>query len=360
VVQSVLGGVSAGLIVMLASRIVPVPVAGLAGALYALSPTSLAYTPILATENLAIPLSLAAFLLLFVSQHKRDLARIRVLFLSGCLLGLTILVRPAAAFFVPAWAALAIYRPSPRQWLPLGLAPAVIGLAFVVAPWVSRNVGRGVGPIVSSVDGINLWMGNNDYAKDGGYCFLAPRCDQLTEREQEATYRRWAMRWISRHPVRYAQLCAIRAFRLIGPSSDYWAAIYLTPTRENDRANELAFVAGETGARIPQSVRDHSYRVVWRNSRVLYMWRLILTPFIFGGLLLSLVRWREYSIVFWPALTYILGISLTFSEVRFREMLDPFLFIPAAVLLWQAGYFYFVRSRQLAAKPSEPVAPRAG
>lgn len=55
--QAILGAVSSALVVGLAGRIVSPRTSLIAGLLHALSPTSLAYVPVLASENLAVPLA---------------------------------------------------------------------------------------------------------------------------------------------------------------------------------------------------------------------------------------------------------------------------------------------------------------
>ena len=53
-VQAVLGGVTSGLLVLLASRALSRRGSVIAGILHAVSPTALAYVPVLASETLAV------------------------------------------------------------------------------------------------------------------------------------------------------------------------------------------------------------------------------------------------------------------------------------------------------------------
>jgi hypothetical protein len=52
-----------------------------------------------------------------------------------------------------------------------------------------------------------------------------------------------------------------------------------------------------------------------------------------AGVIFSLWRWRTYAVAVLPAASYLLGLSLTYTEVRFRELSDPLLFVPLGGLL---------------------------
>ena len=74
----------------------------------------------------------------------------------------------------------------------------------------------------------------------------------------------------------------------------------------------------------------------------------MLSPLLLTSLVLAAPHWRRYAIVLLPVGIYLLALSLTFSQPRFRELSDPLLFILIAALLVDtcAG------SRMLGARPA--------
>jgi hypothetical protein len=339
-VQALLGGATSGMLVLLAARFFPLPVSALAGLLHALSPTNLPYVPVLASENLAVPLLVGSLLCLAAAGNADGRRRAGLVLASGTLLGLLVLVRPAGSLFIAAWAVLAAYSPVVRRRYLLGPLLVLAAVAVVLLPWVVRNCRRGIGPVISSATAQNLWIGNNDMAYTGGWCRGALNLQGISERDQISRYQRQTLEWVAEHPWRYVELSWTRFVRFMGTEPDVWAAAYLTPTRENNRLIARFFRALEEGEILPRDVQLRNEIIQGRNVRWLRALRVLVAPLILIALALSFLEWRRHAIFVWPAICYVAGISLTFAEARFRVLLDPLLLVPLAAFIWRVGCCY--------------------
>lgn len=353
-VQALLGGLTSALVVLLAAQVVSPRAALVAGLLHVLSPTATAYVPVLASENLAAPLVVGALLCLAASRHNGR-TRWWALVASGFLLGLHLLVRPAGAYFVPGFLLVAACVHKRRAVTVLAPAVLVAALMLTLAPWLIRNRLIGLGAsTLATTGGTNLWMGNNDLAQSGGDCpeaLDALVVTGLNERDKEAVFRSAAVAWARRHPRRYLSLCVSRAARLLGMEADPWAAKYLTPTRENDLAMAAVYQAYESGVSESPELEARGPVVQKRNLILLAGWRIVLAPLTLFALVLSLAHWRRYGLAVAPALSYLLGLSLTFAKPRFRELSDPLLFIPLAALISDM----LLGTAELGSRPSRTV-----
>ncbi len=187
----------------------------------------------------------------------------------------------------------------------------------------------------------------------GGFCAEAawPVQPGDTEQGRDIRYRRAARAWIVRHPGRYLALSAIRAYRLLGVEPDTWAAKYLWPTAANDRVFAMVYAEDAmTGGNAPENLRARAGEIEMRHALILKRLRYLLAPLILIALVVSLPWWRDYAVVTFPALSYLAGLSLTYAEIRFRELSDPLLFIPLAGLLAMVVF----RSTELAREPLRP------
>jgi len=336
IAQAVLGAVTSGLIVLLASRLIGPRSAALAGLLHAMWPTSLAYVPVLASENLAVPFVLLT--LLAATWEKESLRRrCAATGAAGLCFGILLLVRPAALFFLPAIALLAIWEPSSKRWR---LRPAIVWVAVLgltLWPWFVRNYRLGLGlPTLSTAGGINLWMGNHAEARHGGYRggYPAAQAEGFPKGEVEAhrALKAAAMRWIVGHPWRYLTLCGQRAKRLLGTTADPWAAKWLYPVAGNDDAVVAAY-RDKRSASQPADLLARARALQVRHGRMLTEFRAVAAPLMLTALILGMLHYRKFGVVVLPALSYAIGTSATFMQERFRELWDPLLLIPLAGLL---------------------------
>ncbi len=341
--SALLGALTSGLIVLLARRIVSTRASILAGAMHALSPTALAYTPVLASENLAVPLLVGAAVLLGIVQQSSSWRRNGAAVGAGVISGYLVLVRPAAVFLFPALLLCALFNLRRRSWCWQTALLFVAGSALLVTPWVIRNhyvIGKAA---LSTNGGVNLLMGNNDLATTGAYCPKAVFSVDQRKLDRDQVWRSAAFEWIWTHPLRYAELSATRALRLLGVPYDYWAAKYLRPTLENDQVLSGEVRVGDDRDAVWRS------RVLRReNGDALVYLRLLSAPLTALALILSFVRWRAFAIAVFPALCYLGGLSATYAQMRFRELSNPLLLIPLAALLSDVLF----ASTDLGARPS--------
>ncbi|MCA9244695.1 MAG: glycosyltransferase family 39 protein [Phycisphaerales bacterium] len=102
-VQAALGALSCLLLVLIVGRFASPRAALTAAVLLAVSPTALAYTPVLASENLSTPVMLLGLLLVDNSRRAEGGRALTWSAGAGVVFGLLMLVRPAAIFLAPAF-----------------------------------------------------------------------------------------------------------------------------------------------------------------------------------------------------------------------------------------------------------------
>jgi 4-amino-4-deoxy-L-arabinose transferase-like glycosyltransferase len=206
-VQAFIGAALAPLAMLLAKRLFPgtKDAHALAGWVIALYPTLWVYPLALATENLFIPLTLVALLVLL---HAIESERMRDLALAGFLFGLAALTRSvilAAMPFVALW-----FWLQPGTWRARLKSIAILAFAtaLTIAPWVARNslLHGGLSSIESSM-GYNLHMGYHPDA-DGTFTFgpsleLLPIIDD-EQRDQRGRELAWD--YIQADPARVPEL----------------------------------------------------------------------------------------------------------------------------------------------------------
>jgi 4-amino-4-deoxy-L-arabinose transferase-like glycosyltransferase len=278
VAQAGVGGLVAWLVFLLGRKLVSERVGLVAAFCYALSLHSILYSAQTMSETLAVAL-VAGYLALLV--HRRYAW-------AGVVLGLAVLVRPACVFFMPALLIAAWYQGR-------GVRHAVVGLvaaALVVSPWLARNVASGVGPVLSTNEGYNLYVGNN-YGSTGGWNEpLSTKyfARQLPEREANEVFRAEALQWIMAHPAPYLKLGAVRLARLFGYPSDIWL------------------------------------REVWGVKQEATL-RLLSTPLVLFALGYGLGHARRFRLPLVALGGYSLGLAATFCDGRFQELNGPVMVI---------------------------------
>ena len=354
VVQAVMGAVTSALVVLLAGAMLGVVGSTIAGLMHALSPTAVGYVPLLASENLASLLIVGALLLLAVSRENSP--RYLLACASAALYGLLLLVRPAALFALPAFAFVSAYSPSRRIWLPRRLGAFLLVIGVTLTPWLARNQRMGLGfPVLSTNSGMNLWMGNNDRARTGGWRPAALDRQHLGEAERNRAYLSAAADWIRCHPRDYLRMCARRAWRLFGTEPDAMLARQFLTTYGDDLAVVGQYRANRGGPPLSPDTATRARLVQEHNLAFLWAVRCVVSPLVLIGLLWSARQWRRYSLVVLPALSYLVGLSITYAEPRFRELSDPLLIVPVAGLLQTRWYRISTGSYRPPAKPHQPA-----
>lgn len=142
--------------------------------LLAIHPNGIAYSSLLLSENLFLPLMLLATLLLMKEREGLYWG-----IAAGIVYGLASLVKPQA-LFLPVLTIAALWLTGRKEarlrswWRPALVVNAM--MILTVLPWTLRNHGLyGVHGIISTNDGINLLIGNNPGAT-GGY--IIPTIDE--------------------------------------------------------------------------------------------------------------------------------------------------------------------------------------
>ncbi|WP_437671029.1 hypothetical protein [Sorangium sp. So ce131] len=219
--NAALGALAALAVHRLAARAAPRSraVPALSGALVAIHPGLVAYTPALMTEGVTGSLvACAAWASAWARDRRPALAPFAVI---GLLVGAATLVRPQALVLAPAFAVLALSGPlpggSPRALAPpdgaplraraaRGAAPILLTLItalLVCAPWTARNCARmNQCALVSVNGGWNLLIGA-DPASTGAWAPIQvpEACREVfDEAGKDTCFGREARRFIAQHP----------------------------------------------------------------------------------------------------------------------------------------------------------------
>lgn len=199
-VNVVLGAFSSVLIYMLAYEFFKSrKTSFLAGISLAVYPQYVYYSSLLASENLAIFLLLLVVYLFYTGINKKSL---NIIVFSGFLFSYLLLVRPnfiIFLFLMPIW--LVLNSCEFKRCVLLCLVFTAMSFSLVI-PWVLINYFHsGELILISPNGGINLYIGNNPYAR-GKYKWPVPGLDiegkSLTQIDREA--RRKAISYIIDHP----------------------------------------------------------------------------------------------------------------------------------------------------------------
>lgn len=333
--QAVMGAATAAMVVLLAAHGTTLRVAVTAGILYALWPTALAYTPVLASENLTTFLLMVTLLSVAGIDRGRGFGTLAWAVLAGGVFGALLLTRSAALFCGPAIGLLVLYSPLRRSWRPVSAVVFCLATGVVLTPWIVRNysIGLGFTPLTTH-GGRNLWMGNNSVTRFGGW---EPRMlwpEEGTEKEQDRRYKDAASQWVRSHPWRYLQLCAVRAVRLVSGEPDPHAVLYFDP----GPVDHLALTSAYTPQMTPNPGTSAALRArhdrIEQHARSYARWLgAVVHPLCLLALTLAVSRWRAFALPLLPVVSYLVLLCLTNAQMRFREMAYPLLLIAFAALL---------------------------
>ncbi|HUG52626.1 MAG TPA: glycosyltransferase family 39 protein, partial [Vicinamibacteria bacterium] len=231
-VNAWLGGVTAALLMHWTARAFDRRSAPWAGALYAAFPTAIAYSGHVASENLAVPLALAACLAL---GRLLDRTRLWTAALLGTLFGLLALTRAdgAVLFVLTLLWLLCRWRRRGGQAV-AAVAVAAAAWAVVLAPWTVRNhqvFGRFI-PLTTSA-GPTLLDGNNPLAAGGpvGLEAYPPAWRGVggpRETERNTATRRLALQWMRGQGIGLAGHLGRKLATLWSPRTAFF---FRAPTR---------------------------------------------------------------------------------------------------------------------------------
>ncbi len=169
-VNILLSTASVVLIYSLSKSLFGTTTARIASLATALNPTLVYFSPILASEHLAILLLLSGMILLFNVRINSQWKRYGIYLIAGLLFGAAVLVRGAVLFYAPAVLLIPYILKKQDRNLALTLGHyarfvifLTIGFATMLAPWMIRNriqVGTGAG--LTTVSGLNFYFAHND------------------------------------------------------------------------------------------------------------------------------------------------------------------------------------------------------
>lgn len=219
-----LGFVSVLLVGLLGRRLFGSGAGLVAAGLLALYPRHLLQAAVLYSEHLFLPLLL--LLLLVLVRAWGEPVAWRLAALAGGVAGLLTLVRPIGYLLGLLWIGQVLGRRRPRR---LVLAEAALLLAMqhaVLLPWAIRNeVTLGRFSFLSSVGGIDLFIGNNPRAT-GGWMAWRPVLEEMEPAARhtrhggfavDALARRAALRWVRENPAAAARLYVRKLGQILAP-----------------------------------------------------------------------------------------------------------------------------------------------
>ncbi len=311
-VQAVLGAVTTWLIIWIGARVGSTRVGHLAGLIHATSIYSIWYVSALMSETLALLLVCGVLALSLVPKREGW---------AGALLGLSVLTRPAALYLAPGL----VLAGRPR-WQ--GALLAAVLCLLVLFPWVYRSHRMGyTWTTLSTSEGSNLWMASGRGATTGSFDWgrLAESAKLgAGSPEGEGRIKSLVIREALAHPVWFAGLCGKRVWILFSPKAE---GLYGAHTHT-----------------LARTLRTRLRPLVALLQGVAVFW--------------GLFHWRRYRALLLPMLFYVLGVGLTFSVDRLREMLLPFLAVLMAGMI-EALYLWLRARVARGAAESERVAAMA-
>jgi 4-amino-4-deoxy-L-arabinose transferase-like glycosyltransferase len=194
------GTLSLALIMVLARRWTSSAAALAAGLVYAVWPSQIEFSSVLASE-------LLFNLLLLLSLWAGFVAPIRSWAIKGLVAGIFLAgaayVRPTALPLVILLAA-GLYWSRRTDWRQVALfsAAALVAMAICITPWTLRNDRVLGAPVLISTNGPpNMWMGNNPDAT-GAYMALPNDVSGMSEVERSRLLGSRARAFVAEHPAR--------------------------------------------------------------------------------------------------------------------------------------------------------------
>ncbi|MGB2694399.1 MAG: glycosyltransferase family 39 protein [Dehalococcoidia bacterium] len=336
-----LGVATVGLVYVLGWRLFRPTVGLVAAAWLAIFPNIVFHTAPLLTETLFNFLVVAALaVLLSANWNERRLPPVRLVSF-GVLLGLSVLVRPVSAPFLPALGfALVLHGWGWRRALGY-VALATVAAISVIAPWTVRNIIVMHSPIVLSANfGDNLCIGHNPSAQGhfsfasfdtADYCNFAPAAyaglpRNEAEVQRDSDNRRFAVAFARTHIGDELKLLSRKAWYLWADNDHdgLWAA---------ESYGVDPFIDPDLRTALGQMADSYFYFTISAGGLGLILWfvaaRLQGDRFTFSP------RMPDERVLFFVlALLSLAGVPLVFfGDARFHVPVLPLLVVPAAWLV---------------------------
>jgi len=335
VANALMGALCSALLVLLAGMFLDARTAVVAGLLHALSPPALALIPQALTEHPALLLTLGMLLCLACAERSRGRRALLLIGAGGVCFGLLLLTRPAGLFLLPALLLVLIRNLRKRAWTPKFAAVFLAVTGLVVTPWLYRNYQQGLGLMLSSVGGFNLYIGNSNGARSDGSRKVKHEVEDLNAAYGEAGADRWArdqaLKWIAAHPGRYFELCGVRALGLLATKPSDYTITSLTHWKLSPEEFE-AYKHRKTRPQGFRKYHRHFTKAKRWAGNVVRWWYACVSPLMLVSAALAAAHWRRYALLLMPLGAYVAGLALTFSQPRFRELSDPIFYVFVAML----------------------------
>lgn len=319
------GTASVLLVYLVGLRVLPTRRAALiAAGIFALFPTFVVFSPVLATEHLFVLLMLGAIYLLTGEPSSRRFAA------SGVLLGLAVVTRGEAVFYLPAvglWGLIGMRSALPLKRRVQLLAVAAAAVLVVVIPWYVRNavvVGPEAG--LSASAGLNFYFAHNDSGNYGDYTEGNPLVGLPSEQQSALG---WKLGWqhIKAHPLNLVKDIRIGTLRLFG-APDY-AVIWATskgdfygdpefeaiPVRFSTALNDLARIT--TAALVTLSLAALLVPRSWQPG---FSW-LIVPLCVSSWMLRTVIYWAMPRYAYFITSMFVFAAALTIDRLLAAGML---------------------------------------
>jgi 4-amino-4-deoxy-L-arabinose transferase-like glycosyltransferase len=288
----------------------------LAATLCALNPTFVFFSPVLATEHLFVLLFFSSLVVLF----SRRLGSKTTAVFAGLLLGLAVLTRGEAAFYLPVVLFVAWTTSNGRARQKATRTALVIAVSVAaVLPWAVRNwvvIGPGAG--MSTVAGENFYFGHNPDLY-GDHALSVDGLDSPNEADRQRVWFRRGWTNIADDPSSLLRDIRTGTYELFVSPGGYalWAAmVSSTP------GNHRRFIQKREHPWGTKRLLFEFYRVIALLSAlgILIVTRIgRVGSFVLYGVLL--MNWVCYAVVFW-------------SKPRYRYTAEVVMCILAAFVLW--------------------------
>lgn len=286
--------------------------------------TIFAFHPIfIYTANLFYPaanftlLSILVFVLLIKGQQSGKIVHYS---LAGLFLGLAMLEKPVAIFFIPAVFVALLFNKDRGMVSKAGHFCLVVTLAIIVLiPWTVKNYMKYDKWYFITTEGAHsLGATNNpdfsldDWGDPDKENQLEKKVTDLNEEEQDKVYLQKAKSFIFEHPVQFLRLYTQKFV-------NFWHIYPNTKTKNEDISKTNKIISG--------------------------LFYSFLFLFAIIGIIASFKAWRRLILYYGFILFFALGYSFFFTSIRYRLPIEPY------VILFSAYAIHLFINKFFAIKP---------
>ena len=304
-VEDVLSGFIMLLIYFLGRKYFSYHVALIASAIFAIHPIFIYVSNTLYPTVIFTLISMLSFLFFEQSISKKSYAKFVA---ASALLGLAMLAKPVAIFFVPAitvsiWLK---FKFSKNFWLGILILLFVVGL--VLSPWIIYNHQKyGKWFFITQEGAYSFVAANNPHfeLKERGQISvpdeLKQKVRQLDEEQRNKVYFREAFEFITGQPLKFAKNYFLRFL-------SFWR-FYPNTISKNVDTNK-------------------------RNIVVSAIFYFALLPLSFIGMYLTRTRWNQLNLLYLFVVFFAAGYAFFVPSIRYRLPIEPYLILFAAVAIF--------------------------